>query len=109
MTMQASGETVLEVRDLRTHLFTKTGVVKAVEGVSFALRRGETLGIVGESGSGKSMLALSLLRLAPRPAARIVGGSILLHGENLLTKSEAEMRQVRGRQIAIILQDPQTR
>jgi oligopeptide/dipeptide ABC transporter ATP-binding protein len=106
--MPGDGETILEVRDLRTHLFTKTGVVKAVDGVSFSLRRGETLGIVGESGSGKSMLALSLLRLVPRPAARIVGGSILLHGENLLTKSELEMRRVRGGRISMILQDPQT-
>jgi len=82
--------------------------VKAVDGVSFSLRQGEALGIVGESGSGKTMTALSLLRLVPRPAARIVKGAIRLDGEDLLTKSEREMRAIRGRRISMILQDPQT-
>ena len=101
-------EPLLEVRDLRTHFFTRHGVVKAVDGVSFSLRAGETLGIVGESGSGKSVTALSLVRLVPQPAARIVGGQVLLEGEDLLRKSEAEMRRIRGAKIAMILQDPLT-
>lgn len=99
---------VLEVEDLHTQLVTKTGTVRAVDGISFRLHRGETLGIVGESGSGKSMTALSIVRLLPRPAGRIVSGSVQLEGEELTTKSEQEMRRVRGRQIAMILQDPQT-
>lgn len=98
----------LEVRDLRTYLTTKAGTVKAVDGVKFHLRAGETLGIVGESGSGKSMTARSILRMEPKPAAEIVGGEVLLNGENLLTKTEEEMRAVRGKQISMILQDPQT-
>ena len=102
------GDVVLEVEDLHTYFFTRLGVVKAVDGVSFSLRQGETLGIVGESGCGKTMTALSLLRLVPRPGARIVQGKILLQGENLLDKSENEMRQIRGRRISMILQDPQT-
>ena len=102
------GETLLEVRDLETVISTKAGAFRAVNRVSFVVRSGETLGIVGESGSGKSMIGLSLVRLVPKPAARIVGGSVRLAGEELLTKSEAEMRMVRGREIAMILQDPQT-
>jgi peptide/nickel transport system ATP-binding protein len=98
---------VLEVRDLRTHLFTRRGVVKAVDGVSFDLDEGETLGIVGESGCGKSTLALSLMRLVPQPPARIVGGSIHLDGEDLLAMPEAQMRAVRGGKMSMILQDPQ--
>src|SRR5437899_5941991 len=97
---------VVEVRDLQTHLVTRWGTVKAVDGVSFSVSAGETLGLVGESGSGKSMTCLSIVRLVPRPAARIVGGSVLLDGEDLLTKSEQEMQQVRGRKVAMILQDP---
>jgi oligopeptide/dipeptide ABC transporter ATP-binding protein len=102
------GDVVLEVEDLHTYCFTRMGVVKAVDGVSFSLRQGETLGIVGESGCGKTMTALSLLRLVPQPAARIVQGKILLQGENLLDKSENQMREIRGRRISMILQDPQT-
>ena len=102
------GGVVLEVEDLHTYCFTRWGVVKAVDGVSFSLRQGESLGIVGESGCGKTMTALSLLRLVPRPAARIVKGTIRLEGEDLLAKSEREMRHVRGRRISMILQDPQT-
>ncbi len=98
---------LLEVRNLSTHYVSARGarVTRAVDDVSFALGEGETLGIVGESGSGKTTLALSLLRLLP-PAARIVGGEILFEGENLLTKPAAEMRKVRGKRIAMILQDP---
>jgi oligopeptide/dipeptide ABC transporter ATP-binding protein len=99
---------ILDVRDLHAHLQTRWGVVRAVDGVSFSVRAGETLGLVGESGSGKTMTALSLLRLLPRPAGRIVSGQILLEGDDLVTKSEREMRRVRGRRISMILQDPQT-
>jgi len=102
------GDVVLEVHDLHTHIFTRWGVVRAVDGVSFYLRQGETLGIVGESGCGKTMTALSLLRLVPRPGGRIVQGKIVLEGENLLEKSDNEMRHIRGRRISMILQDPQT-
>ena len=100
------GEALLEVRDLRTYIYTRRGVVKAVDGASFAVQRGETLGIVGESGSGKSMTCLSIMRLVPEPGGRIVGGEILFNGENLLHKRAEEMRQLRGAQIAMILQDP---
>jgi len=98
--------TVIEVRDLQTHIVTRWGTIKAVDGVSFTVREGETLGLVGESGSGKSMTCLSLVRLVPRPAARIVGGEILLDGEDLLEKSERAMQRIRGRKVAMILQDP---
>jgi|TARA_B100000470_G_scaffold219553_1_gene206583 oligopeptide/dipeptide ABC transporter ATP-binding protein len=99
---------VLEVKDLHTYFFNRRGVTKAVDGVSFSVREGETLGIVGESGCGKTMTALSLLRLIPKPAARIVSGEILLDGEDLVSLSDKDMRQVRGRKISMILQDPQT-
>ncbi len=98
---------LLEVKQLQTYFFSAQGtrVVKAVDGVSFTLNEGETLGVVGESGSGKTVTSMSLLRLLP-PAARIVGGEIWFQGENLLTKSEREMRQLRGSQLTMILQDP---
>jgi oligopeptide/dipeptide ABC transporter ATP-binding protein len=98
---------VLEVKQLQTYFFSAQGtrVVKAVDGVSFTLNEGETLGVVGESGSGKTVTYMSLLRLLP-PAARIVGGEIWFQGENLVTKSEREMRHLRGSQITMILQDP---
>ena len=99
-------EALLEVTGLKTHFFTRRGVVKAVDGVSFAVAEGETLGIVGESGSGKSVTSLSIMRLVPEPAGRIVGGAIRLRGEDLLSKTEGEMRRIRGKQIAMILQDP---
>jgi peptide/nickel transport system ATP-binding protein len=99
-------DALLEVRDLRTYVYTRRGVVKAVDGATFAVRRGETLGIVGESGSGKSMTCLSILRLVPEPGGRIVGGSIVFDGEDLLAKSPEEMRRLRGARIAMILQDP---
>jgi oligopeptide/dipeptide ABC transporter ATP-binding protein len=97
---------VIEVRDLRTHLVTRWGTIRAVDGVSFAVAERETLGLVGESGSGKSMTCLSIVRLVPRPAARIVGGSVRLDGAELLTLSEPEMQRIRGRKVAMILQDP---
>ncbi len=100
-------QSVLELKQLQTYFFSAQGtrVVKAVDGVSFTLNEGETLGIVGESGSGKTVTSMSILRLLP-PAARIVGGEIWFQGENLLTKSEGEMRQLRGSQLTMILQDP---
>ena len=101
-------ETILRVEDLRTHFFTRSGVVRAVDGVSFSVRERETLGIVGESGSGKSMTALSILRMVPAPAGKVVGGRILLRGDDLLTKSEKEMQKIRGSRISMILQDPMT-
>jgi oligopeptide/dipeptide ABC transporter ATP-binding protein len=99
---------LLAVEDLQTHFYTRRGVVKAVDGVSFTLDAGQTLALVGESGSGKSVTCLSLVRLVPEPAGRIVGGRVLLQGEDLLRKSQAEMRRVRGKQIAMVLQDPMT-
>ena len=98
--------TLLEVKNLRTYFFTRWGVSRAVDDVSFALRERETLGLVGESGCGKSVTCLSILRLVPRPAGRIIGGEILLEGEDLLQKSEREMREIRGGQVSMILQDP---
>jgi oligopeptide/dipeptide ABC transporter ATP-binding protein len=99
---------LLTVKDLKTYFYTRRGVIKAVDGVSFTLDAGETLALVGESGSGKSMTCLSLVRLVPEPAGRIVGGKVLWQGEDLLHKSPAEMRRVRGKQIAMVLQDPMT-
>jgi oligopeptide/dipeptide ABC transporter ATP-binding protein len=97
---------VVDVQDLRTHLVTRWGTIKAVDGVSFTVNEGETLGLVGESGSGKSMTCLSLVRLTPKPAARILGGRVLLDGDDLLAKSDREMQKVRGRKVAMVLQDP---
>ena len=102
----ASEEVVLDVKDLQTHFTTRWGVVKAVDGVSYHVKRGETLGIVGESGSGKSVTALSLMRLVPSPPGKIVGGEVVLGGRNLLELSESQMTLVRGGEISIILQDP---
>ena len=103
-----SAAPILEVNDLRTHFVTRRGIGRAVDGVSFTLAAGETLGLVGESGSGKSVACLSVIRLNPRPASRIVGGQVLFRGEDLLRKSEREMRRYRGRHIAMVLQDPMT-
>ena len=99
---------LLEVRNLRTYFLSDNGLVKAVNDVSFDLRRGETLGIVGESGCGKSVTALSILRLIPYPPGRIMGGEIFLEGEDLLQVSEDEIRAVRGNRIAMIFQEPMT-
>jgi len=101
-------ETVLTVEDLRTYFTTRWGTVKAVDGISFDLRRGETLGIVGESGCGKSVTMLSLMRLIPIPPGRIVSGSIVLDGEDIIPISEQEMAHIRGSKIALIIQDPMT-
>lgn len=102
----AGADVVLSVRNLQTQFSTKWGVVKAVDGVSFDLLRGETLGIVGESGSGKSITALSIMRLVPAPAARIIGGEVILNGRDLLRLSDEEMSRCRGREVSLILQDP---
>jgi oligopeptide/dipeptide ABC transporter ATP-binding protein len=98
---------ILQVKELRTEFLTDGGIVKAVDGVSFDLYPGESLGIVGESGSGKSVTALSLLRLVPDPG-RVVGGKVLFRNEDLLQISDDDIRQIRGRDIAMIFQDPQS-
>ena len=99
---------VLEVRDLRTYFHTEEGIARAVDGVSFAVGQGQTLGLVGESGCGKSVSAFSIMRLVPDPPGRIEAGQILLEGRDLLTLDEEEMRQVRGDDIAMIFQEPMT-
>ena len=103
-----TGRVVLSVRNLQTYFYGQRGVGKAVDGVSFDLHEGETLGVVGESGCGKSITMLSIIQLNPKPASRIVGGEVILNGEDLLAKSGSEMRRVRGRDIAMVLQDPMT-
>jgi len=102
------GKPVLEVENLTTYFYTRMGIVRAVDGVSFALKSGETLAIVGESGCGKSMTALSLLRLVPDPPGRIVAGSIKLDGTDLVGLDEQAMRKVRGNDISMIFQEPMT-
>jgi peptide/nickel transport system ATP-binding protein len=101
-------EKVLDVKGLRTVFFTNSGLFKAVDDVSFSVRRGETLAIVGESGCGKSVTALSVMRLVPDPPGRIVGGSIMLEGTDLLGLDESEMRAIRGNRISMIFQEPMT-
>jgi peptide/nickel transport system ATP-binding protein len=104
----AAEATVLDVKGLQTVFFTNSGLFKAVDDVSFRVRRGETLAIVGESGCGKSVTALSVMRLVPDPPGRIVGGSILLEGQDLLALDESEMRKIRGDRISMIFQEPMT-
>ena len=99
---------LLEVKDLRTQFFTQDGVVNAVNGVSFTLDEGESLGIVGESGCGKSVSSLSIMRLIPNPPGKIVGGQLLFESRDLLKLSDDDMRKVRGKDIAMIFQDPMT-
>lgn len=106
--MSSEDRPILEVRDLRTYFETEDGTVKAVDGISFELERGETLGIVGESGSGKSVTNLSIIRLVPNPPGRIVSGEILLNGQDILSLPQDEVRKIRGRRIAMIFQDPMT-
>jgi peptide/nickel transport system ATP-binding protein len=101
-------QTVLDVNGLQTVFFTNSGLFRAVDDVSFSVRRGETLAIVGESGCGKSVTALSILRLVPDPPGRIVGGSIRLEGTDLLGLDEMEMREIRGNRISMIFQEPMT-
>ena len=97
---------ILQVEELRTHFTTDGGVVRAVDGVSFEVRAGETLALVGESGSGKSVTALSILRLVPEPPGRIVGGRVIFEGRDLLAVPPAAMRRVRGREISMVFQEP---
>jgi oligopeptide transport system ATP-binding protein len=99
---------LLQVKDLRTHFFTREGLVKAVDGISYDVYEGETVGIVGESGCGKSVSALSLLRLIPDPPGKIVGGELVFEGRDLLKVREDEIRRIRGNEIAMIFQEPMT-
>ncbi len=103
-----SEEVVLDVKNLKTYFTTRWGTVKAVDGVSYSLRKGETLGVVGESGSGKSVTALSVMRLIPSPPGEIVDGEVILNGRNILKLPEKDMTRVRGGEISMILQDPLT-
>ena len=100
--------TLLRVKDLRTHFFTEEGVVRAVDGVSYDLEEGETLGLVGESGCGKSVSALSLLRLIPNPPGKIIGGEVWFDGQDILKADEDEIRHIRGNRIAMVFQEPMT-
>jgi peptide/nickel transport system ATP-binding protein len=106
--MADKSDLVLDVKNLKTVFFTNSGLFKAVDDVSFTVKRGETLAIVGESGCGKSVTALSLMRLVPDPPGRIVGGSVTLEGTDLLALDEAEMRAIRGNRISMIFQEPMT-
>ncbi len=99
---------LLEIDKLQTHFYTSAGVVKAVDGVSYDVNSGETVAVVGESGSGKSVTALSILRLIPDPPGKYAGGEIRFDGTNLLALSDAEMREIRGRDISMIFQEPMT-
>ena len=108
MTEARIEETVLDVKNLKTVFFTNSGLFKAVDDLSFSLRRGETLAIVGESGCGKSVSALSIMRLVPDPPGRVVGGSVMLEGTNLLGLDDAAMRKIRGDRISMIFQEPMT-
>ena len=101
-------EELLRVEDLKTYFFTHEGTVKAVDGVSFTLNKGETLGLVGESGCGKSVTALSIMRLVQSPPGKIVSGKIIFEGQNLLELTEKEMRKIRGKKISMIFQEPMT-
>ncbi|NLE74036.1 MAG: ABC transporter ATP-binding protein [Actinobacteria bacterium] len=99
---------LLEVKDLKTHFFTREGVVHAVDGVSYSVEKGKTLGLVGESGCGKSVSAMSIMRLIPDPPGKIVQGNIMFEGRDLVRASDREMRDIRGNQISMIFQDPMT-
>ena len=101
-------EPVLEIRGLKTHFYTRRGVVKAVDGVNLTLERQRTLGVVGESGCGKSVMALSILRLIPMPPGRIVAGEILFNGRDLVKVSQEEIKHIRGNDISMIFQEPMT-
>jgi oligopeptide transport system ATP-binding protein len=106
--MTSSNGNLLEVKNLRTHFETDDGIVKAVDDISFQLKRGETLGIVGESGSGKSVTNLSIIRLVPTPPGKIVSGQVFFNGNDLLLLANDAIRKIRGRRIAMIFQDPMT-
>jgi len=104
----SDNETLLSVENLSTHFFTEEGIVKAVQDVGFSIKKGRTFALVGESGCGKSVTALSIMRLVPAPQGKIVSGKIVFEGKNLLALSKNQMRQVRGRKIAMIFQEPMT-
>src|SRR5512137_2202014 len=108
MGLTLKDQVVLDIHDLKTYFFTYEGVAKAVDGVSYQLGKGEPLGVVGESGCGKSVTALSILRLIPVPPGKVVGGTILFKGKNLLDLPEDEMRKIRGNRISMIFQEPMT-
>ncbi len=105
-TTDAASDTLLEVKNLRVYFHTEDGILKAVDSVSFAIERGKTLGLVGESGCGKSVTAFSILKLLPVPPACYEGGEIFFNGENLLSKSDKELRKVRGNTVSMIFQEP---
>ena len=106
--MNEQNGTILSVKDLKTYFQTEDGVVKAVDGISFELKKGETIGIVGESGSGKSVTNLSIMRLIPEPPGKIVGGDIIFNGIDIRKLSIEDVRKIRGKRIAMIFQDPMT-
>ena len=105
---QIKGEVILQVKDLKTYFNTDEGIVKAVDGITFDLHKGETMGIVGESGSGKSVTNLSIMNLIPDPPGKIVGGEVFFHGEDLLKLNEKQIQKIRGNKISMIFQDPMT-
>lgn len=102
------GETLLEVKELRTSFFTERGVAPAVDGISFTVQKGRVLGIVGESGSGKSVTSLSVMRLLQEPAGKIMGGQILFKGQDLTKLTDKQMQKIRGSQISMVFQEPMT-
>ena len=106
--MATTAEPLLSVNNLKTQFFTQDGVVKAVNGVSFQLMPGETLGIVGESGCGKSITAMSIMRLIPTPPGKIVDGQVVFQGKDILKMNDEQIRSIRGNDIAMIFQDPMT-
>jgi oligopeptide/dipeptide ABC transporter ATP-binding protein len=107
-TTKIKTDTIVSVENLKTYFYTEDGTVPAIDGVSFEVKRGETLAIVGESGSGKSVTSLSIMRLIPQPPGKIVNGDIKFNGESLLIKTEKEMRSIRGNRISMIFQEPMT-
>lgn len=107
-TENSTDTALLDVKDLKTYFLTDAGIVKAVDGVSFTLHEGETLGLVGESGSGKSVTNLSIMRLIPSPPGKIVGGEIVFEGQDILKLPEKELRKIRGNKVSMIFQDPMT-
>jgi oligopeptide/dipeptide ABC transporter ATP-binding protein len=108
ITTKTKTDTIVSVENLKTYFYTEDGTVPAIDGVSFKVKRGETLAIVGESGSGKSVTSLSIMRLIPQPPGKIVAGDIKFNGDSLLEKSDKEMRSIRGNRISMIFQEPMT-
>lgn len=101
-----SNDTLLKIEDLKIEFHTEDRIVNAVKGISFEIPKGKTIGLVGESGSGKSVTSLSVMRLLPEPPAKIPSGKILFQGENLLEKTEEQMRRIRGNKVSMIFQEP---